>query len=425
MNALVNPGALAGTIRAIPSKSEAHRALICAAFADAPTRIICPASSDDIDATIGCLEALGARIVRDGAGFTVEPLERGDDPARILDCRESGSTLRFLLPVAAAVGGARLTGSARLSERPLGPLVAALRAHGAVIDTDGALPLTVSGELAPGVFELPGNVSSQYITGILLAAPLIGGASEVRVSEPIESRPYIALSLDVLHAFGVDARIILEDACTSYLLPAQASYRSPGAFEVGGDWSNAAFWLAAGALSDVGVEVEGLSPSSKQADRAVIGALALFGAQVARGGRSAAARRDTLRGARIDVSSCPDLVPAIAPLAALAKGRSEIVGAGRLRLKESDRLAAIADVLGSIGAHVSIEGDALVFDGVERLHGGTVDAHNDHRIAMMAAIAATCADSPVLIRGAQCTAKSYPGFFDDLAALGGIVELEA
>lgn len=425
MNALVSPGGLSGTIRAIPSKSEAHRALICAALSDGPTRIICPASSDDIDATIGCLEALGAKIDRDGEGFTVVPLERGGTPARVLDCRESGSTLRFLLPVAAALGGASLTGSARLSERPLGPLVAALRAHGAVVDTDGSLPLAVSGGIAPGVFELPGNISSQYITGILLAAPLIDGASEIRVTEPIESRPYIALSLDVLQAFGIGAQIVSAGAFTSYLLPAQAAYRSPRTFEVGGDWSNAAFWLAAGALSDAGVEVEGLSLVSKQADRAVIGALALFGAQVARGGRSAAARRDALHGARIDVSSCPDLVPAIAPLAALAEGRSEIVGAGRLRLKESDRLASIADVLGSIGAHVSIEDDALVFEGVERLHGGTVDAHNDHRIAMMAAIAATRADSPVLIRGAQCTAKSYPGFFDDLAALGGIVELEA
>ena len=425
MNALVSPGGLSGAIRAVPSKSEAHRALISAALSDVPTRIVCPATSEDIDATIGCLEALGAKIDRDGEGFTVVPLECGSAPARVLDCRESGSTLRFLLPVTAALGGASFTGSARLSERPLGPLVAALRAQCVAIDTDGTLPLTVSEGLASGIFELPGNISSQYITGILLAAPLLDGACEIRVSEPIESRPYIALTLDVLHAFGVDAQIVLDDARTSYLIPAKAAYRSPGTFTVGGDWSNAAFWLAAGALSDVGVEVAGLSPITKQADRAVIGALALFGAQVARSGHATAVRRDTLRGARIDVSSCPDLVPAIAPLAAIAEGRSEIVGAGRLRLKESDRLASIADVLGSLGAHVSIEDDALIFEGVGGLHGGTVDAHNDHRIAMMAAIAATCADSPVLIHGAQCTAKSYPGFFDDLAALGGIVELEA
>ncbi|MDO5107032.1 MAG: 3-phosphoshikimate 1-carboxyvinyltransferase [Coriobacteriaceae bacterium] len=425
MNALVTPSPLSGTIHAIPSKSEAHRALICAALANGPTRIVCRASSEDIDATIGCLETLGARISRSGESFDIEPIPHGSAASGTLDCRESGSTLRFLLPVASALGGASFAGSARLSERPLGPLVAALRAQGVAIDTDGTLPLTVSAGLASGIFELPGNISSQYITGILLAAPLLDGACEIRVSEPIESRPYIALTLDVLHAFGVDAQIVLDDARTSYLIPAKAAYRSPGTFTVGGDWSNAAFWLAAGALSDVGVEVAGLSPITKQADRAVIGALALFGAQVARSGHATAVRRDTLRGARIDVSSCPDLVPAIAPLAAIAEGRSEIVGAGRLRLKESDRLASIADVLGSLGAHISIEDDALIFEGVDHLHGGTVDAHNDHRIAMMAAIAATCADSPVLIRGAQCTAKSYPGFFDDLAALGGIVELEA
>lgn len=422
MIARIEPGTLGGTIPAIPSKSEAHRALICAALSDAPTRIICRTSSEDIEATLSCLAALGARIGTGDGVYTVFPIGRPAPAAGPLDCRESGSTLRFLLPVAAALGGARFEGARRLSERPLLPLVRTLREHGIAIDTDGGLPLTVSGQLSAGVFTLPGNISSQYITGLLLAAPLLDGTTVIRVAEPIESEPYIALTLEVLHAFGVDAGIVHEDRCTCYTLHARAAYSSPGSFEVGGDWSNAAFWLAAGALSGTGVCVEGLSPSSKQADRAILGALSLFGARVARSARAAAAVRDDLRGARIDVAGCPDLVPAIAPLAALAEGRTAITGAGRLRLKESDRLASISGTLNALGARANVADDTLVFEGVDRLHGGEVDAAADHRIAMMAAIAATRADGPVLIHGAECTAKSYPGFFEDFAALGGHME---
>ena len=424
MNAVVSPGALSGTIPAIPSKSEAHRALICAALADTPTRVICRSTSEDIDATIGCLSALGARIGNDGDSFTVHPIKEAQVDGALLDCRESGSTLRFLLPIAAALGSCVFTGAGRLSKRPLKPLADALRAHGAAIDADEGLPLHVRGPLTAGCFDIPGNISSQFITGLLLAAPLLGEPVEIRVTEPIESRPYIDLSLNVIQAFCVNIESSRGQGFTRYLLPRQASYRSPGSFEVGGDWSNAAFWLSAGALSDEGVAMEGLSLTSKQADRAVAGALALLGAQVLRNTSGAAARRNDLLGARIDVTSCPDLVPAIAPVAAFAKGRTVICGASRLRLKESDRLAAIADVLGTLGANVCADDDALVFEGVERLHGGAVDAHNDHRIAMMAAIAAARATDPVLIRGAECVAKSYPGFFSDFAVLGGRVTME-
>ncbi len=424
MNALVTPSPLSGTVRAIPSKSEAHRALICAALSDKPTRVVCRSTSEDIDATLGCLAALGAHIERDGESYLVHPIEDSQMDGALLDCHESGSTLRFLLPVAATMGSCTFTGAGRLSKRPMEPLADTLRAHGATIDADDGLPVHVRGPLAAGRFDIPGNISSQFITGLLLAAPLLNEPVEIRVSEPIESRPYIDLSLSVIHAFGIDIATIHENGFTSYRVPEQASYRSPGNFEVGGDWSNAAFWLSAGALSDEGVAVEGLSLSSKQADRVVAGALALLGAQVMRNANGAAARRGDLHGARIDVSSCPDLVPAIAPVSALAKGRTTICGASRLRLKESDRLAAIADVLGTLGANVCVDDDALVFEGVEHLHGGTVDAHNDHRIAMMAAIAATRAADPVHIFGAECVAKSYPGFFDDFAKLGGLVMKE-
>lgn len=424
MDARLEPRQLIGTIRAIPSKSEAHRALICAALADSPTQIVCPGSSDDIDATIGCLEALGARIARTSEGFDVEPISRDAAHAPVLDCRESGSTLRFMLPVAAALGSAELTGAGRLSKRPLKPLADALRAHGAAVGSDGDLPMTVSGPLHGGMFELPGNVSSQYITGILLAAPLIPEPVSIRVSEPIESQPYVALTLRALSCFGVESEILHEEGFTCYRIKPGAAFRSPGTITVGGDWSNSSFWLAAGALSREGVLVEGLELASKQADRAVMGALTLFGSHVLRATGSTASRSSDLRAATIDVSSCPDLVPAIAPIAALAPGRSIICGVRRLRFKESDRLASISSALNSLGAQVEVAEDALVFEGVERFTGGEVDAANDHRIAMMAAIAATCADAPVIIHGAECVAKSYPRFFDDYAELGGSVILE-
>ncbi len=424
MNAIIEPRTLSGTIMAIPSKSEAHRALICAALADAPTRIVCPATSEDIEATISCLEALGARIERSQDGFEVSPIASPLPENTLLDCRESGSTLRFLLPVAAALGSCSFAGAGRLSQRPLGPLAEALRAHGASVSTDGALPLEVSGPLAGGTFILPGNISSQYVTGLLLAAPLLDEAVSIRVAEPIESKPYIALTLQALSRFGVETEIVHEEGFTSYRMGAGSAYRSPGTIEVGGDWSNSSFWLAAGALTVAGLEVDGLEIFSKQADRAVMGALALLGAHVLRSSRTVAARALEAQPATIDVTSCPDLVPAIAPVAALTPGRSVICGAGRLRLKESDRLESISSALNALGAQVEVNGDALVFEGVDSLHGGTVDAANDHRIAMMAAIAATRSTGTVIIEGAECVAKSYPGFFDDYAALGGSVSWE-
>lgn len=426
MDAIIQPHPLAGTLSAIPSKSEAHRVLVCAALADGPTRIACRATSEDIEATIACLEALGARIERAEGVFTVHPIDAGSQPrGAVLNCGESGSTLRFLLPVAAALGTSTFTGAGRLAERPLEPLVDALRAHGAAVDADGGLPLTVSGPLQGGVVSLPGNVSSQFITGLMLAAPLLAQPLEIRVAEPVESKPYIALTLQTLKTFGVDSAIVHEEGATCYKIHPGAPYRSPGSVAVGGDWSNAAFWLAAGALSHAGVRVEGLDPRSKQADQAVLGALALFGAQVSRTRASAAAHALELRGARIDVSSCPDLVPAIAPLAALAPGSTLISGAHRLKFKESDRLASISSALAALGAQVRVDDDSLAFEGIERFSGGTVDAANDHRIAMMAAIAAAYATGPVTIRGASCVAKSYPGFFDDFAALGGRTAWEA
>ena len=433
MNVVVAPAPLSGEVRAPSSKSEAHRLLICAAFAPGTTDIDCTTTSADIEATVRCLEALGANITRTRVGFRVRPVpgssatDNVPEPApdALLDCGESGSTLRFLLPVVAALGrGGRLTGSGRLPERPLSPLYEELVSHGVTLSPQGEMPLSVSGKLRPGRFELPGNVSSQFVSGLLMAAPLMGAPVEVLVREPIESLPYVTMTVDALARFGAEVSegdAVSKDGseARSFVVSAPRGLVSPGTVGVGGDWSNAAFWLAAGALGEKGVAVRGLSDRSAQGDRQVLAALALFGARVLRSPDGAAVEPDHLAGRTIDVRSCPDLVPPLAAVAAVSEGTTRITGAARLRIKESDRLATVSAAICALGGSASIDGDDLVIDGTPRLCGGTVDAANDHRIAMMAAVLAARCEEPVTIVGAECVAKSYPTFFEDLVGLGG------
>ena len=434
MEMTIEPHELAGTIPAIASKSEAHRVLICAAFSDTVTDIDCETTSEDIEATLGCLENLGARVARTSKGFRVVPIRRGDDgmPKAIhgatLDCGESGSTLRFLLPVVAALGcDAQLTGHGRLASRPLSPLYEELTSHGATLSEQGAFPLRVTGELAAddqAPFMVPGNVSSQFVSGLLMAAAAVGSGIEVRVSEPVQSRPYIGLTTRALELFGVKAQCSREDVLGGthaiWRLPRGMRLVSPKTARVAGDWSNASVWLAAGTLSSAGVEVTGLDLSSPQGDRAILGALALLGGRVTRRPCSAHVCHDDLVARTINVSDCPDLVPALAAVASVARGTTRITGASRLRIKESDRLVTISNALNNMGADVSASDDGLEIRGVSQLSGGVVDAANDHRIAMMAAVCAAFSSGPTTIVGAECVAKSYPSFFEDFRSLGGI-----
>lgn len=438
MNATIEAGPLTGELDAPSSKSEAHRLLVCAAFAPGLTDVSCATSSDDIEATASCLEALGARIARTRGGFRVRPVpgtsatDNLPEARRgaLLDCGESGSTLRFLLPVVAALGcDARLTGRGRLPERPLSPLYEELEAHGARLSGQGSLPLSVGGRLEPGRFFLPGDVSSQFVTGLLLAAPLLRAPVEVVVAEPVESAPYIDITVSALRTFGVEVSEggALTDGgrpARSYVVCAPDGYITPGEVSVGGDWSNAAFWLAAGAIGEEGVAVRGLDLASAQGDRQILAALALLGARVLRRPGGAACERERLRGRELDVSSCPDLVPPLAAVAAVAEGTTRVRGAARLRIKESDRLETVSAAICALGGRARAVDDGLVIEGVPELAGGTVDAANDHRIAMMASILASRCTGPVTVLGAECVAKSYPAFFEDLAALGGIVRKE-
>lgn len=435
MLARINPKPLSGTVPAISSKSMAHRIIIAAALANGVTRVACDTTCADMDATMRCLVSLGARIAPIEGGYEIHPAPKSLEHGLLralagatLDCDESGSTLRFMLPVACALGAdATFVGSRRLGERPLSPLTDELMAAGCSFEGTGGLPLRAKGRMRPGRFELPGNVSSQYVSGLLLAAPLLDGDTEVAVTGTLESRPYVDLTLNVLEAFGVQVHV--EEGATPGGLPLtvfrieRQGYRTPGAIGVEGDWSNAAFWLCAGALGRHSVTVRGVSSNSIQGDRAVNAALMLFGAKGQRNARAATIRPDHLHGIELDARDIPDLVPALSAVAACAEGSTRISGCGRLRIKESDRLAAIAEELSKLGASVRADGDSLLIEGRERLAGGRVRSHNDHRIAMMAAIAAIRCDGPVEIEGAEAVSKSYPAFFEHYRLLGGDVEL--
>lgn len=426
MDVLIQPHELSGTISAIASKSVAHRMLILSALCDGITDLTLRQTSQDIDATARCLAALGCSIAATRMGFRMVPLtKRGLKKQPRLDVGESGSTLRFLLPVVCALGfDAHISCHGRLAQRPLAPLDEQLRAHGATLEWIDASTLHVSGTLTAGQFILPGNVSSQFVSGLLMAAPLMSQSTLIAVSEPIESQGYIALTIDALASFGVTVseghQIIDGTPCHTYHISSDATLVSPGSITVEGDWSNAAFWLAAGALSTDTVTVSNLNMQSRQGDRSVLAALSMFGALVTRRGTSASSVRQALHAHTLDVSGIPDLVPPLAAVAAVAPGTTRLTNAGRLRLKESDRLQTVRDALSALGGKARIEEDDLVIEGVPALTGGTVDAANDHRIAMMAAICGAFASGPTTVEDAACVTKSYPAFFDDFRSLGGL-----
>lgn len=429
MDIVIEPHELSGDVRAVASKSVAHRLIILAALSDATTDLDCSTTSADIEATAACMEALGARISRTRLGYRIvgrPSVIRRQLPIRqgVLNCGESGSTLRFLLPIVCALGsGGSFVGAGRLAERPLSPLYEQLVEHGMTISEQGRFPLDLSGRLQGGTFVLPGNVSSQYVSGLLMAAPLVGEPVRVVVSTPIESAPYIEMTLRALETFGVavaENRFVRDDTSYKVYDIEPTELVAPSCLPVEGDWSNAAFWLVAGACSRTGIEVTGLDGSSAQGDRAILAALSMAGARVGRSRTSAAARHENLRPLQLDVSSIPDLVPPLAALAANTWGTTRFRNAGRLRLKESDRLATVSAAVNACGGRARIDADDLVIDGGE-LAGGDVDAANDHRIAMMAAVLSQGCAGPVRVHGAECVEKSYPTFWEDFVRLGGVV----
>lgn len=394
MDITIFPKKLAGTVNAIPSKSQAHRLLICAAFADGPTSLLCPETNRDIEATAGCLKALGAEILRTEAGYQVSPVCHPPREA-VLNCRDSGSTLRFMLPVAGALGvDATFALEGRLPQRPLSPLWEEMERMGCKLSRPTGSTIRCSGRLMPGDYTIDGGVSSQFITGLLLASALIPGESRIHLTGKVESRPYITMTQRAMALFERDT----ED----FHIQGGKPFHSPGALTVEGDWSNAAFFLAARELGNA-VVTKNLSPDSPQGDRAVSILLPALEQNVT-----------------VSAADIPDLVPILAVAAACRRG-AVFTDIRRLRLKESDRVAAVIAMLEGLGGKAQASENALTVWGTG-LVGGTVDSVNDHRIAMSAAIAATVCTEAVTIYGAECVQKSYPHFWEEYRRLGGNYE---
>lgn len=399
----IQPSTLCGKVTVPLSKSAAHRAILCAALAG-QKNILPPGEtlSDDLLATQGAVQCL---------------LSAGNEPA-VLDCRESGSTLRFLIPLATALGKtARFTGRGRLPERPLGIYLECLPKHGVSCETAGGLPLTVSGQLQPGIFSLPGNVSSQFVTGLLLALPLLNGDSEIVLTSPLQSAAYVEMTMRIMAAFGVSVK----QTKTGWQVSGGQCYRPSPKFRIERDWSQAAFFLAAALLGGP-IELCGLSPYSCQGDREAEALFRDFGAQMEwhKGILTVKAGCTPQSDFEIDASQIPDLVPILAAAAALLPGKHTVIThAERLRLKESDRLAAMAQGLNRLGADVREKPDGLEIHGVKSFRAGEAEGFSDHRVVMALAIAALRSEGETVVTDAQSICKSYPDFFRDYNRLGG------
>ena len=412
--AIISPSVIRGTLTPPPSKSAAHRLLIAAALAG-EGRVRGLSLSADMEATLRAVRGLGVSVRLDGDAACFAPAPPSSSPSPLpVDCGESGSTLRFLIPLYAARGiPAVFTGHGRLPERPLGVYADCLPPHGVTLSAASGLPLTVTGRLTGGDFALPGDVSSQFITGLLFALPLCREDSRIRLTTPLESAGYVDMTLQVLRQAGIRVEP-LEDG---WFIPGSQTYR-PLDTAVESDWSQAAFLLAAGALGGE-VTLTGLNPASAQGDREALSLFRRFGAAVEEAPGRIVCRKAPLHGIDIDAAQIPDLVPVLAVTAALADGVTHITGAARLRLKESDRLAAVADGIRRLGGRVEEGPDSLTITGVSRLAGGRAEGYNDHRIVMALSMAALGCEAPVTVTDAQSVAKSWPAFFEDYRAIGG------
>ena len=414
MEITVKKGGLCGNVTSPVSKSCAHRLLICAALGDSPCKIICRTSNDDIDATVSCLCSLGAKIKYKDGVFYTEPIKKVLK-GQTLNCLESGSTLRFLLPVAAALGAdASFVGQGRLALRPLSPLYELMCENGVKMSPKGVFPLKCEGRLAAKRFVIDGGVSSQFITGLMLASPMTGERTVITIQNRCESAPYIDITVACLEKFGITVQ---KDGTTFTI---SGKYSCPSELEVEGDWSSAAFWLTAGVLSKKGeIRVYSLSPDSPQGDCRIISCLEQMGGKISRDCRSGCfiAHPSNLCGSTLDCSDIPDLVPILSVAAAFAKGETTFYNIARLRTKESDRIAAIRALLFGFGIKTEEEENALTVHG-GRPGGSFADSFADHRIAMSAAILAKSCGCECVIKGAECVKKSYPDFFADLESLG-------
>lgn len=393
-------------IKAVTSKSEIHRLLICSALADTPTRVLCQNTNADITATVSCLNSLGADIKYKDGIFFVNPIKQIPKKAELF-CNESGSTLRFLLPIVAFFGTETVfITEGRLAQRPLSPLKEELERSGVTINTIGK-EIRISGKCEAKEFFIDGNVSSQFISGLMFMLSMSGG--KINLTSPAESRPYIDMTARALQNFGCQINFDGNEISVQKTSP----LLSPKEITGGGDWSNAAFFITAGIIGKEKITVSGLDIDSTQGDKKIIDILKSFGGKIEIGNNEVTAYPSILTAHDIDAADIPDLVPVLSVAAACAKGTTMIKNCARLRLKESDRIEAVRDMLTCLGGKIEVDGDSIIVHHSE-FTGGTVDSKNDHRIAMSAAVAAFATDSSVTIENAQAVNKSYPSFWDEI-----------
>jgi 3-phosphoshikimate 1-carboxyvinyltransferase len=418
------PSLLEGSVRIPPSKSISHRAIICAGLADGISRIENIILSEDIKATLEGLVALGvpkpaAEQEKNSWTLNIRGTPNIKSVSPTVNCRESGSTLRFLLPLATLTGEEMtFTGQGKLVERPLDVYYDIFDEQQLAYSTSGGLlPLTINGRLKPGTYRLKGNVSSQFITGLMFLLPLLKGDSHLILTTKLESRGYVDLTLDVLQKFGIE---IENRGYQEFFIRGNQKYESCN-YRVEGDYSQAAFWIVAGILGQ-GIDCVDLNPDSLQGDKAIIDIVGQMGANLEILANRVRIRSSTPQATVIDAEHCPDLVPVLAVLAALSEGTSRIINAGRLRIKESDRLKAITTELNKLGAKITELDQGLVIEGVKSLRGGVVDSWNDHRIAMALAVASLRCKEPIYLTGFEAVNKSYPAFWKDFKELGGKID---
>ena len=418
MKVKVLPSALGGAVSSVSSKSALHRLLILSALADSKTKINFTDAGTDVRTTATCLMKLGAGIDKTADGVIIAPLRRNRIPDNVqMNCRESGSTLRFLLPLCSALGTcAHFTGTGRLPLRPIKELTQALRSGG-ISFTGSTLPFTAEGKLSAGNFNLPGNISSQYISGMLMALPLLTGSSSVTVTNELQSSSYVALTLQILQKFGVEYNV--KD--NIFTVKGPVSFLSPLEITAENDWSQAAFFLAAGALHRP-VTVTGLDLNSLQPDRRILDDLKAFGAVISADDAAVTVSPGTLRGTEIDLRETPDLLPVLAVIAASAVGETHFVHGERLRFKETDRIKTTGALLRSFDGYAEETPDGLIIRGGP-LRGAVLPAVSDHRLIMAAALAASSAVGETIICETEAVNKSYPCFWDDFKTSGGKIDV--
>jgi len=403
-------------IKAPPSKSMAHRAILAAMLAEGPCTIDNVVLSADVRATLSAAKTLGKEWVYHDGKVTFGKKNKVNTTT--IDANESGSTLRFLMPLCGALGvETTFVGQGKLPERPYTILAEVMSQHGVVFDKTAGLPVKISGKLKNGVYKIAGDVSSQYITGLLYALPLLDGDSEIILTSPLQSKGYVDMTLQTLEAFGIKIDVLQN----GYKVKGNQKYIAKD-FVVEGDYSNAAFWMVLGVLND-GITIQGLAPNSLQGDKAIVDVLRQMGADVVVDGDKTHVKKSVLKGVSIDVGQIPDLAPILSVALACADDVGEIANASRLRIKESDRLQAINDNLRAVGVKTVLNNDSIKIFGTKDIVGGEANGFNDHRIVMSMSVLATQTKKGIVVSDMQAINKSYPDFFEIYKSLGGRVDV--